>query len=149
MALLRQLSPAGISLSSRNHRFKTRSRTGKASSARGTPSMKITRQTSNPRKKREPPPQPGRISCFNSPAGILEPVPTAKRDSSSESPSLLLSPQPLYLLLKKLTWIPHDLSSPPEKTIHKCLSQRPPGKPCPQLWIRDGSPPLNSKESIR
>ena len=109
--------------------------------------MKIIRQTANPRGKRQPPPQPGRISCFNSPAGILEPVPTAKKDPSSENPSLFLSPQPLYPLLKKLTWIPHDLSTLPEKTTRKCLSQRPPGNPCPQLWIRHVFPSALLKET--
>jgi hypothetical protein len=101
--------------------------------------MKIIRQTANPREKRQPPPQPGRTSCFNSPAGILKSAPTAKKDSSSANLSLLLPPQPL-LLLKKLTWIPHDLSPLPEKTTCKGLSQRPPGKPCPQLTIRDVCP---------
>jgi hypothetical protein len=129
---------------------KSNSKKPDPSSYRWNPQMKIIRQTADPRKKSEPPPQPGRISCFNSPAGILEPVPTAKKDSSSESPSLLLSPQALYPLLKRLTWIPHDLSSLPEKTIRKSLSQRPPGKPCPQLCIRDPfpSPQLKGTDPI-
>ena len=126
---------------------KPNSKKPKPSSYTWNPQMKIIRQTANPRGKRQPPPQPGRISFFNSPAGILEPVPTAKRDSSSENPSLFLSPQPLYPLLKKLTWIPHDLSALPEKTTRKCLSQRPPGKPCPPLWIRDVFPSALRKET--